>query len=74
MGRSLIVWLKDKKEPEFVKGSIDTVARLVKVEGTDGSVVGYIPFESIDKVEVEEKEEGEITSYDRTDPLWRIED
>lgn len=72
MGRSLIVWLKDKKEPEFVNGTIDTSARIIKIEGDDGSVIGYIPFESVDKVEVEEK--GQITNFDRSDPLWSIND
>lgn len=72
MARSLIVWLKGKKEPEFCKGSIDTNSRVIKVEGDDGSITGYIPFENIDRIEVEEK--GEITSFDRFDPLWTTDD
>ena len=74
MGRSLIIWLKDKKEPEFVKGNIDMNERVVKIEGEDGTIVGYIPFETINKIEVEKKDGGEITNFDRLDPLWTIDD
>ncbi len=68
MAKFLTIYLKNKKEPEHVKGNIDTNERVVKVEDDSGAVVGFIPFENIDRIEVEET--GKITNFDKMDPLW----
>jgi hypothetical protein len=51
--KSFIIWLRGKDEPVMKTGEIDLVNRIIRLVNEENNFAGFIPFESIEQVDID---------------------